>query len=275
MGITFNPGAPPVAPLPTLPTLPTGDELQTTPSGNLGDVGTPPPPGAADGSAGDTPSLPPPAPDVGGISLPASINVSDMIAAVARLLVEQQQEGKETARADRQHALAMDQEALQRVADEIRSQAAFELAATVVSSAISIAGSVVQLRGAVRAQNALSNNVIGPKVTDLPETTPSASPVPAEAAVAQYSRSISDKYTGVGQVTTQVGNIAGGAVKIGAAEQEAEKAEAQADSTKMQTAADQEKEFIQAYADMIRFVLDKLSEAQSQEAQTNRQIVTG
>lgn len=266
-------------------------------------VGPPPPPGNNDvppkvqkhGIPGsDVPDLP----GGNGGDLPGNL-LSQLgiaagsafdIAAIAKIIIEQNQEARESARLDRAAARDAQMAQQQEAADKIRSQAAFALAAGIISGSLAIAGSALSFVGAVKAQNELgrtgtTSNQTAKQLTDLPDgtgTTPGSTPgtqssKPSEVQMG-INKTVADlinaRYSAFGQILTQSGNIAASGFNFAASEEEARKAEAQAEATKAQTLAEDQTDFIRAYADLIQTVLAKLAEAQSQEAQTNQRIVT-
>lgn len=281
------------------------------------------------------------------------------LGAIARIIIEQNQEAREAARLDRETARDVQMTKLQEAADKIRSQASLALAASIVGGALAVVGSIVQLRGAMKAQAELgkgtgggldgnsaskqltqlsdksvdtqkSGSTLGSStskqlskltsdmeiemqplkspttttvqstsqtLTDVPETTPpqgtsgssgstgsggTQTKVPVDGPDAPdvsrprvIAEMINARHTAAGQMITQSGSIAGAGFNTAGSTQEALKAEAQADATKAQTQAEDQSDFIRAYADLIQTVLSKLAEAQSQEAETNRRIVSG
>jgi hypothetical protein len=86
-------------------------------------------------------------------------------------------------------------------------------------------------------------------------------------------RAAADKGMAGNTLLTEGGKLTGGIVNIGASGAEARKAEEQAESTKFRSMAEDETDFIRAYADNVRAVQEKLAALQQAEADTNRQIV--
>lgn len=78
-----------------------------------------------------------------------------------------------------------------------------------------------------------------------------------------------------GTAVTEAGKATGAALQRVAAERDAERSELQAKSTVARNQADDQSDFIRAYSDNIRAVLDKLSAIQQAEADTNRTILRG
>ena len=80
-------------------------------------------------------------------------------------------------------------------------------------------------------------------------------------------------YMAAAQSTTETGKIIGAALTRAGAEEDAERMEIQAEATVARTQGEDQTDFIRAYADNVRAVLDKLSAIQQAEADTNRAII--
>jgi hypothetical protein len=224
---------------------------------------------------------------------------------IAQVVQEQNLQARETARQDRQAARDADIAAQQKVADEIRNAAVFALVSTVVSSGMAIAGGAVQMRGAVKAVQlqraamapppdpakttntaSMTSTKSGAKAIELddfasrkPKTPPKdVATLDAERdqrlkLAEPEIRAAADKGMAGNTLLTEGGKLTGGIVNIGASGAEARKAEEQAESTKFRSMAEDETDFIRAYADNVRAVQEKLAALQQAEADTNRQIV--
>jgi hypothetical protein len=220
---------------------------------------------------------------------------------IAQVIQDQNLQSREAARQDRELARDADIAAQQKAADEIRRGAIFSLVSTVVSSSMAIGGGALQMRGATQAfqtyrqaaatpQNQLTNPAAQiPKPggsVEMDNLAAKRPPPPAQdPQVAALERRMriseaepkaryqADMGTARGQIATETGKIGGALLNIGTAEAEAEKAEQLAESAKMRTRAEDETDFIRAYADNVRAVQEKLAALQQAEADTNRQIV--
>ena len=74
------------------------------------------------------------------------------------------------------------------------------------------------------------------------------------------------------QIGAAVGQMGGSGLTLAAADQEEDKARAQAESEKQRTAAEDQSDFVKAYEENMRKVLDVLQAVQQAEADTNRTI---
>jgi hypothetical protein len=190
----------------------------------------------------------------------AAVNIQQ----IAQLIQDQNLQSRETARQDRQQARDADIAAQQKAADLIREAAIFSLVGTVVSSALSIAGGIAQMRGAATAMKLQKS-----AATDL-----FMDKVQAKAVEMKASSHIQIGQAW-GQLLSSSGQIAGAGLNLGTAFTEAKKAEQQAESTKMRSRAEDETDFIRAYQENVRAVQEKLAALQQAEADTSRQILRG
>lgn len=310
------------------------------------------------------PTLPPPRGS--GLLIPeAAVRLSSFSAGatsiqqIAQLVMDQSLVSRAAARQDRQIARDADMQAQQAAADKVRDQAAFAFAASVVTSAISIAGAGMSMYGAAKAQMAQSQTSAAKATTEsaapkaqssltkgglsdteiemtsmksatsaasAAKTAPAAAAKPtaesltaeAEASLANartnpnssaaanerlnarvklskaedarrstdledsksrstqdQCRRLADTWAARGQITTEVGKMAGAGLNFGAGRMEADKLEEQAKSSKARTAADDQTDFIRSYADNISAVLQKFAAIQEAQADTNRSIIRG
>ncbi|MBL6080045.1 hypothetical protein JMJ56_18650 [Belnapia sp. T18] len=117
----------------------------------------PPPPHSSSAAGAPLVALPAPRPGSGhdlGVTLSALDGLqanAGSIEEIAALLQKANLEARDAARQDRATQRAMAASADQKAADDIRSEAGFELAATCVSSAISIMGALAGLKGGMDA----------------------------------------------------------------------------------------------------------------------------
>jgi hypothetical protein len=255
------------------------------------------------------------------------------VAAIAKIIQESNLQARESARLDRQQARDTDVSKQLEAADKTRDMANFNLAATAVTSAISMVGSVVSIAGAVKAETLrgaalgrseklnvdadrlrnpasvpsdlatkeASRNLAGRKdslenavemqelgkgsgASDLKDATTlkrdelKADRLDTKAArdlkTAEVEASnIDRKFTTAAQVTTETGKIVGAALQRVGAEKDAERMEIQAAASVARTKAEDQSDFMRAYADNVRAVLEKLSAIQQAEADTNRSII--
>jgi len=288
------------------------------------------------------------------------------VAAIAKIIQESNLQARESARLDRQQARDTDVSKQLKAADKTRDMANFNLAATAVTSAISMVGSVVSIVGAVKAdavrspvakqsgqlnleadtirnntaksagggadtqvksahsaaQNSAGQEVksdlarpsvdveiemadmkadksvaqAAPRPDDVDVNVPSSGgSQPNDATKLQMAEKQADlldakaardlknaeveaanidrNFTTAAQVTTETGKIIGAALQRVGAEKDAERMEIQAEASVARTRAEDQTDFMRAYADNVRAVLEKLSAIQQAEADTNRSII--
>jgi hypothetical protein len=96
------------------------------------------------------------------------------------------------------------------------------------------------------------------------------------ASKAKYADKLAQGGIATGQIGQGLGTIGGQAFRtFGEASAEEDKAKEQAQATKTQAAAEDQGEFMRAYEEAMRKVLDTLVAAQQAEADTNRTIIRG
>jgi hypothetical protein len=300
--------------------VPGGD---VPPSGSLGGSDETPPltTSYGNGQNGGTPDLEPGNPPPGGYG---SLSLQDFkldtysLQGLAKVLFDSSLEQRKAAREDRAAQRDANIAAQQQVADEIRSQAAFAFAASMVSAGISIVGAAVNIGSQVKSMRtevqAQKLNTDAQKLDGLAgksslaqETkmqnarftedsvartklqnearweagegtrlrTDAAQGRSAASELSNTAQALTQKGAAGQQIGTAIGQMGGATLNLFASEQEAEKAESQADSEKARTAADDQTDFIKAYEENMRKVLDVLQAVQQAEADTNRTIARG
>lgn len=271
--------------------------------------------GVSSPAAQHTPPLPEAAPASGAIALaePApratldsTVTLSRLdglqasavnIEQIAQIIQKQNQEAREAGRIDRQEQRDISASANQKAADDIRSQAVFDLVATCVSAAFSIVGAAVSLKGGMDEPSAseetpaanlsklddeeIELTTMSPKQGDeeLPEGLDGAGDL---QKAAKEAKGLGDLKAAErreatarlkGKMVEDLGKIAGSGFKMGgdyaAADQAAQKAKASSASSK----ADDDTDFIHAYVENIKSIQDKLAAMQQADNESMRQII--
>jgi hypothetical protein len=297
-----------------------GDD--TPPAGALGGSDDVPPSQQRFGasSTGGTPDLPPGDVPPGGygvttVSLQSLRLQPNSVQDLAKVIFEANLEQRKAAREDRAAKRDANIEAQQKVADEIRSQAAFAFAASMVSAGISIVGAAINIGSQVKSmkveaqaqklqthaqkldidagkaelsqqqtmQNARfmrddalrteAHQKAGVFREEAATLKTEATDLRADAAkFSNQAQGLTQKGAASQQIGSAVGQMGGASLNFLAAEQEEDKARAQAESEKQRTAAEDQTDFIRAYEENMRKVLDVLQAVQQAEADTNRTI---
>ncbi|NRP75958.1 hypothetical protein ILFOPFJJ_06882 [Ensifer psoraleae] len=189
------------------------------------------------------------------------------IHAVGALLHSLNLKFRESARLDRQAARDCDIAAQNAAAKALRTSGLFQLVGTITTSAFAIAGAGVNLKGASKAQSRFQEEVGGS--TALNKTSVDPTSLQSAQQVAQRTTMV---WSGIATGITEVGKIGGAAFNMGATIEQEEKARLEAEGTKMRARADTESEFKSAYEQMIKDVLEKLSEVSRADAETRSKI---
>lgn len=216
------------------------------------------------------------------------------IYAVGALLHSLNLEFRESARLDRQASRDRDIAAQDAAAKALRASGLCQLAGTVLTSALAIAGAGINLKGASKAQARFQEGMsavrrlstrqvtLAPdkgvgnyrrvfRPTSASRTASWRDPTKIYRAqqVAQETTMI---WSGVATGITEVGKLGGAASNMGATIEQEKKAKREAEGAMMRSLAEDESEFKSAYEKMIQDVLEKLSEVRRAEAETRSKI---
>ena len=181
------------------------------------------------------------------------------------VMIELNAQMRKAAKEDRAAARDLNVSLQYEAADKIRSQAAFTLAATVVSATVSIAGAAGNIKMQARSLKLQ-------KATLDMDPAKQAPQISLNNAKATNLSQIGNAFQALG---TSIGQLLGAPLNLLASQEEADKAELTAEAEKAKTAADDETDFIKAYEEVMRKVLEVLQSIQQAAANTERTIVSG
>ena len=183
-----------------------------------------------------------------------SVGVQELAQVMHKINLEM----REASRQDREVARDAEIASLQAAAQKIRDSAALQLFGTIVSSGMAIGGAAISVKGAAKAQGKFDAEM--------------AKPQPNAMVAQQLATQTTMTATGKSAIATEMGKIMAAGVNIAAADEQAKKAELEADATRARTLADDETEFKTAYEKAIADVLDKLAEMQRAQSESMRNI---
>ena len=174
---------------------------------------------------------------------------------------------KQVSKIDREFRVNQVESEAKQAAADIRSGAAFALAATLVSSTAQIAGGAISLAGAGASQKAFDN-----KMEAIAAKSPDVSAQQMGDMARQAATLAQAPYQFGSTLVGESGKMVGAGLQMGSQFKDASRAEHQAKSAKEQSLADTEGDYKQAAEKLIASVLDKMSEMQRAMSQTESNI---